>query len=156
MIAPHEQLWLGVVRRYLLVSAIANLAWETAQMPLYTLWRSGTRRDVASAILHCTAGDVLIAAAAMLLALALLGSPDWPAKSRWRVGVCTVLFGVAYTIYSEYLNTVVRSAWTYTEAMPVLPVVGIGLAPLVQWVAVPAVALLVACRPRRDVSHHPV
>lgn len=156
MIAPHEQLWLGVVRRYLLVSAIANLAWETAQMPLYTLWRSGTRRDVASAILHCTAGDVLIAAAAMLLALALLGSPDWPAKSRWRVGICTVLFGVAYTIYSEYLNTVVRSAWTYTEAMPVLPVVGIGLAPLVQWVAVPAVALLVACRPRRDVSHHPV
>lgn len=156
MIAPHEQLWLGVVRRYLLVSAIANLAWETAQMPLYTLWRSGTRRDVASAILHCTAGDVLIAATAMLLALALLGSPDWPAKSRWRVGVCTVLFGVAYTIYSEYLNTVVRSAWTYTEAMPVLPVVGIGLAPLVQWVAVPVVALLVACRPRRDVSHHPV
>ena len=156
MIAPHEQLWLGVVRRYLLVSAIANLAWETAQMPLYTLWRSGTRRDIASAILHCTAGDVLIAATAMLLALALLGSPDWPAKSRWRVGVCTVLFGVAYTIYSEYLNTVVRSAWTYTEAMPVLPVVGIGLAPLVQWVAVPAVALLVACRPRRDVSHHPV
>ena len=156
MTAPHEQRWLRAVRRYLLVSAFGNLLWETAQIPLYTLWRTGTQREVARAILHCSAGDVAIAAAALLLALVLLGSPEWPAKSRWRVGVCTVLFGVAYTIYSEHLNTVVRSAWRYTDAMPVLPVLGTGLAPLVQWVAVPAVALLVACRPRRDVSGHPV
>jgi hypothetical protein len=156
MIGQHKQDWLPVVRRYLLVSAIGNLVWEAAQMPLYTLWRTGTQREVAGAILHCSVGDVLIAAAAIVLALALLGSTDWPTKSRWRVGFCTVLFGVAYTIYSEHLSTVVRSDWTYTEAMPVLPELGTGLAPLMQWMAVPAVALLVACRPGRDVSRHPV
>ena len=148
--------WLRAIRRYLLVSAAANLLWETVQMPLYTLWRTGTRREVTIAILHCSAGDVMIAAAVLVLTLALLGSPDWPARSRWPVGVCTLLFGLICTIYSEYLNTVVRLAWRYTDAMPVLPVLGTGLAPFMQWVFVPAIAILVGCWPRRDVSRHPV
>jgi len=49
--------------------------------------------------------------------------------------------GVAYTIFSEWLNVEIRRSWSYTAAMPVLPWLGTGLTPLLQWVIVPGLAL---------------
>jgi hypothetical protein len=54
--------------------------------------------------------------------------------------------GVGYTIFSEYLNTVIRRSWTYAELMPTLPLLGIGLAPMAQWVVVPSASLAFAGR----------
>jgi hypothetical protein len=71
--------WLGGLRRYLLLVAVANLAWEIAQLPLYTIWTEGSVRQIAFAVLHCTAGDMLIASASLLGALLLLGSAGWSA-----------------------------------------------------------------------------
>jgi hypothetical protein len=69
--------WLTTLRRYLFAMAIANLAWEFVQMPLFTLWRTGTPRQVTFAALHCTAGDLGIATASLALALGLFGAPDF-------------------------------------------------------------------------------
>jgi hypothetical protein len=56
------------------------------------------------AALHCTAGDVAIAAVAPLAALLLLGW-TWPAANFLRVAIATVVLAVTYTIFSESLNT---------------------------------------------------
>ena len=40
--------------------------------------------------------------------------------------------GVAYTIFSEWLITTVRQGWAYSPLMPVVPIMGTGLAPLLQ------------------------
>jgi hypothetical protein len=42
-----------------------NLVWEVAQLPLYTLWVEATPGEIAFAILHCTGGDAMIAAASL-------------------------------------------------------------------------------------------
>lgn len=127
------------MRRYLVVIAVANLAWETAQMPLYTLWRTGSTAAIAFAVVHCTGGDVLIAGASLAGGLLLFGAPDWPRARFLPVAATAIVLGIAYTIYSEHLNTG-RNAWTYSERMPVLPGLGTGLAPLAQWVVVPVLA----------------
>ena len=75
------------------------------------------------------------------LALALFGTPHWPHEKFWTVGAAVILGGVGYTIYSEYANTVLRVSWAYSAWMPTLPVLGTGIAPLVQWLVVPALAL---------------
>lgn len=134
--------WLPVLRRYLLAVAAGNLVWEFGQMPLYTLWRSGTRREIAFAALHCTAGDVGIAAGALTLGIAFAATPDWPEVRFVPVLLVATAFAVGYTMYSEHLNVVVRQAWAYAPAMPVLPGLGTGLAPLLQWLLVPSLALL--------------
>src|SRR5258707_6409697 len=54
-------MWLIVLRRYLLISAFGNLAWEFAHLPLYTIWQQGTPTDIIFAAVHCTGGDILIA-----------------------------------------------------------------------------------------------
>lgn len=117
-------------------------------MPLFTLWRTGTSAQVAFAALHCAAGDVGIAAASLALALGLFGAPDWPRRRVLQVAVVATSIGVAYTIYSEVVNTSIREAWAYSDLMPVLPGVGIGLAPLAQWFIVPPFALIWAVRSR--------
>ena len=60
-----------------------------------------------------------------------------------------VAFGIAYTIYSEWLNTTVRQSWAHSPLMPVLPLIGTGLSPILQWLVVPSLALTLATRLRR-------
>lgn len=137
--------WLTAIRRYLVAILLGNLLWETAQLPLYTLWRTGTPATITAAVLHCTAGDLIIATVALVAALILHGDARWPRAGCISVITVTAFFGVGYTVYSEYMNAVVRHNWTYTEAMPRLPGIGTGLSPLTQWLVIPPLALLWAC-----------
>jgi hypothetical protein len=64
-----------------------------------------------------------------------------------------IVLGAAYTTLSEWLNVEIRRSWSYTAAMPVLPLIGTGLTPLLQWVIVPAMALaVVAHRYHREAA----
>jgi hypothetical protein len=124
---------------YLAVIAAGNLAWESLHLPLYTLWRTGTRGEQAFAVIHCTGGDLMIALASLILALITVGDRRWPASRYLRVAVTAVVFGLAYTIFSEWLNVAARGTWTYSELMPVLPLFSfnLGLSPILQWIIVP-------------------
>ena len=132
--------WGGILR-YLLAIAMGNLVWELAQMPLYTLWRTGSSRDVAFAALHCAAADLLIAAAALLIALMLSRASGWPQRGFGRVAAATLALGLGYTVLSEYVNTIVLATWAYSDLMPTMPWLGTGLAPLAQWIVIPGLAL---------------
>lgn len=139
--------WLRALRRYMAFVAVTNLAWEFAHMPLYTLWETGTRGEIVFAALHCTGGDVLIALSAIVLALFLAGTPAWPVASGQRIVVLTLAFGLAYTLFSEWLNIEVREAWAYRDLMPVIPLIDAGLSPVLQWIVVPLTAFWWAMRP---------
>lgn len=128
-----------VIARYLGALAGGNLLWETAHMPLYTLWLSGTPGEIAFAILHCTAGDVLIGAVTLGLAVLLLGR-GWPAAHFGRVAAAAMALGLGYTVFSEWLNVSLRGSWAYRDLMPILPVLGTGLTPVLQWILLPAAA----------------
>lgn len=152
--------WLSGLRRYLVASAIGHLVWEIAQLPLYTIWSTGTLHNQAIAIVHCTAGDVIIATLTIVLALFLAADQDWPANRFWPTAAVTLISGVAYTGFSEWLNTVVRASWSYSEWMPVLDMFGfrLGLSPTLQWIVIPAFAMWLAMRPdmsRRSPSRDP-
>lgn len=130
-------------RSYLAMSAVAHLAWEFLQMPLYGIWRTGSAAEIAFAGLHCTIGDLLIAIVSVVAAIVIVGPRQWPVDlaSYRRVAFVAVAIGIAYTVYSEWLNVVLRKTWSYAESMPVLPLTGTGLGPLMQWVLLPALCL---------------
>jgi len=143
--------WLRGFRAYLSAIAVGNLAWETLQLPLYAVWETGAPRAQAIAVVHCTGGDLLIALSALMLALVLAGHESWPHRRFWAVASLTLLFGAAYTTFSEWLNVVVRTSWAYSERMPIIPVFGfrLGLAPLLQWIVVPLAAFAAVPRGTR-------
>ena len=86
----------------------------------------------------------MIAGLSLLAALALFARATWPSAGVARVYAGSLAFGVVYTIFSEWLNTSVRGSWAYSDLMPVVPVIGTGLAPLLQWFVVPTLAQWIA------------
>jgi hypothetical protein len=133
-------LWLDFLRRYVSFGALANLLWEFAQLPLYTIWEEGNPREIIFAAIHCTGGDIMIATSSLLAALLLVGNRNWPQESHGRVAVLTCTLGLGYTVFSEWLNTEIRGSWAYTDLMPVVPWIGSGVAPLAQWIVIPLAA----------------
>lgn len=139
--------WLIILRRYFVATTCGNLVWEIAQLPLYTLWRDGKPDEIVFTVLHCTGGDVLIASMALLAALVIVGDGRWPHARFQSVAAFALLGGLAYTVFSEWLNTEIRGSWAYTDYMPRLPLIGAGVSPFAQWIAVPLVAFWWARRP---------
>jgi hypothetical protein len=125
---------------YLGVIAVGNLAWESLHLPLYTLWRTGTPGEKVFAVIHCTAGDILIGLSTLVLALVLVGDRRWPVSRYWPVASAAIGIGLTYTMFSEWLNISVRATWAYSEYMPVLPMFefSLGLSPILQWLIVPS------------------
>jgi hypothetical protein len=136
--------WLASFGRYLAFMLLANLVWEAMQLPLYSLWATATPMELAFAVAHCTLGDILIATVALALSLILLGEPGWPAAGFVRVAVMAMLLGVTYTLFSEWFNVAVLQSWAYSRLMPVIPPLGTGLSPLLQWLVLPGIGLFIA------------
>ena len=116
-----------------------------AAAAFYTLWSTGTPRAIGFALVHCTGGDVLITAATFSAAAMLARHWRWPAFG-WRMALAAILLGASYTILSEWLNVEIRRTWSYAAAMPVVPWLGTGLAPLLQWLVVPSLAFAITAQ----------
>lgn len=136
--------WLGALKAYIGVTIVANLIWETLHLPLYTIWTTGTLQQQAFAVIHCNGGDVLIALTTLTIGLICVGTRDWPLAGHLPVLLLTLASGIGYTIFSEWLNVVVRASWAYAPTMPVVPIINTGLSPFMQWTLVPILALSVA------------
>ncbi|MBR0654593.1 hypothetical protein [Plastoroseomonas arctica] len=137
---------------YLSLLVPPNLAWEAGQLPLYTVWLTGTHGDQAYAALHCTVGDAMIALSSLGLAILALRRGDWPSHGFPAVLLATTAIGVAYTLFSEWLNVEWRGAWTYAVAMPRLPLTGSGVTPMLQWLVLPPIRLFAAQRMARQTT----
>jgi len=134
---------------YISLAAIGHSIWEAGQLPLYTLWWTGTPRAIVIALIHCTGGDWLITVTSLTAALVLAWRLRWR-PFGWRMIFTAIILGAAYTVFSEWLNVEIRRSWSYTATMPVVPLIGTGLTPLLQWLVVPGLAFaIVAYRERR-------
>jgi hypothetical protein len=146
-----RRVWKLVGLRYVPWLGGLNLVWEIAQLPLYTVWKEATPGAIAFAVAHCTAGDMLIGSASLLLALVITRAQaieHW----RWRrIVTLMLILGPGYTIFSEWLNTTLFR-WTYSELMPTISVAGVtvGWTPLLQWLLIPPLALHLTRRGRFD------
>lgn len=138
--------WLRAIRVYLAVLVPLMFVWEVAQLPLYTIWQTESRGEMVFAVLHCVAGDGLIGLAALGWSLIAVGKAEWPQARFWSVTASTLIIGLGYAVYSEWLNVDVRGSWAYTSAMPRLPPLGTGLAPVLQWIVLPLVAMAIVRR----------
>ena len=122
-----------------------NVLWEFAQTPLY---RDADRewQYLLWSRFHCAVGDVLILLGAYWATALVFRDRQWP-WHRPSAGILFVTIGIGYTVFSEWLNTSLRSSWQYADEMPL--VLGIGLTPILQWIILP-VALLLLIRQRES------
>lgn len=121
-----------------------NFAWEMLQAPLY---RGMPQAAHWAAVLECgqaTLGDAVITLAAYAVAAPWGGGRGWIGNPRGKPFAVYLATGLATTSALEIWNVYGRGRWAYAVSMPL--VLGIGLAPLLQWVLLPPLTLWLARR----------
>ena len=126
----------------LVLSFLGHFSWEILQAPLFASLEA-TDHFVGIAIcLKATIGDLAIALAAFWCAAFVGKGRDWVAKTGTLAPAVFFAIGLLATVGLEYFNTEMTGRWAYDGSMPLLPVLGTGLSPILQWVFVPMFVLL--------------
>ena len=135
--ATSLRLWTGV----LLLTFVAHYAWELAQARLFANMAGMPLVRHALTCFLASLGDVTIAALAYAATGLLFRRPLWALRPDWHwPAVLWVVIGLGITVRVE-LWAVATGRWVYGPSMPV--VLGIGVAPLLQWVTVPITTLVI-------------
>ena len=124
-------------RFMLLVSVTAfllNLAWEMLQVPLY---QGGTYN--LEHFLFCVVVSVadVIMILLIYLGLALVyKSPLWVYNFKWQRIIAVILIGALGAALAEIKHTS-EGTWSYADSMPVIPIINVGLSPVLQFTVLP-------------------
>ena len=135
-----------------LFAFLLSFSWEVLQTPFY----DDATNDVNVVVwyrVHCALGDIGILLGSMALGSGIRRSIRWVLSPSRQDLLLVTSFGVAYTIFSEYVNVRIIERWSYSPLMPTAA--GIGLVPIAQWLLLPAVILKLAATHMRGMTSRP-
>lgn len=134
---------------------LLNFPWEFLQVPLFEGMADAPHWDAIKACARASLGDVLIMLAAYWVVSAAAASRHWHIAPRRGHLALLVASGLVITVVIEWLALRGQwlGGWAYAAAMPIVPGLGVGLSPLMQWIVLPPLVVWFARRqsayPRR-------
>lgn len=123
-----------------------NFVWEMLQAPLFVGMLEMPRWDATALCLRAAAGDAVMIAIAFAVVALGTHDPTWMLRPLpGRLGAFALLAALQ-GLALEWLSLRLER-WTYGPDMPVEPLLGLGLSPILQWLVLP-IAILWALRRR--------
>ena len=55
-----------------------------------------------------------------------------------------LISALTITVLIEFFATTIYGRWQYSELMPIMPVIHVGISPLLQWIVIPPVSIWVS------------
>jgi hypothetical protein len=126
-------------------SFLLNFVWEVLQTPFF-LDISEKINTIVWYRFHCTVGDVMISLGSFWLVALISKTRTWFLNPTKKKLLLFVAFGVSYTIFSEIKNVSLNKLWAYSDFMPVIPYIDVGIIPLIQWIIIPPLLVLIVRR----------
>jgi len=123
-----------------LFAMLVNLPWELWQIPFFRGMGERPHADGVRACTEAAAGDALITLLSFWVVAAVARSRNWVPYPSSKRTFLFVACGIVATAGIE-LAALRVGRWTYDARMPILPLMGIGLVPLAQWLVLPPVVL---------------
>ena len=125
----------------LAATLLLHYAWEMLQAPWFDVFAGQSFWEHARPCLRAALGDLAIAVGAYVVTAILFRRTQWPFQTHWFwPSVAWIILGLVATVaFEKWALSVGR--WHYTDAMPTIA--GIGVAPLLQWIIVPAATLAI-------------
>ncbi|MEK7599179.1 MAG: hypothetical protein AAB474_01860 [Patescibacteria group bacterium] len=121
--------WIRYLFFFTAVSFILHIVWENLQAPLYAGFTSFY--DHFSACLAGAIGDVFISLAALLFMI--LVKRALPLKFNKNDFMVLAGLGLIIAVAIEK-NALLAGKWSYSGAMPLIPYLNVGLAPILQMI----------------------
>lgn len=119
-----------------IVAVLLNYAWELAQAPLYV----GLERYNAAVFWHCfvaSLGDGVMVWLVVAAGWMTLKRLDWFERPGIAGNVVMLTTGFLLAVLVEWVGMRVLDRWQYTETMPVVSGLGIGVVPIAQMLLLP-------------------
>ena len=130
-----------------IVALALNFGWEISQMPLYeTAAFSKLTPSSYTLFVHehwiMALKDSLVTVALYLLVAIVMRNAGWGRKFNNKRLMSLLALGLLWGIGIEYHAVFVAHRWAYTADMPILPIIKVGAAPVLQMLIVPLLAIL--------------
>ena len=119
-----------------LFAFLLNFVWEFWQVPFFQGMPTAPHWEAIKFCTRATVGDAAIALVAFW-AVAATHSRNWILHPSTRAIVSFTSVGLAITVVAEWVFTEVFERWAYAASMPILPVLGTGVTPVLQWILLP-------------------
>lgn len=120
-----------------------NLIWEVAQVSAYDFPESNLMKDLIGCFLP-SLGDGLMTLMIYWTGWLAFREAKWILKPGFKGYLLMLGTGVILALVVEWNALYRTGAWTYSELMLLVPIVGVGLLPILQMMILPpTVALLV-------------
>lgn len=129
----------------LFASFLLNELWEMAQMSAYVETAGYSWASTFGYCSRAAAGDVSIILGIYASGALAAGDPGWGLSGRWNIYATAAVLGLAYAVLVEHA-ALAAGRWMYTERMPVVPLFGAGLWPLLQMTLLPPLTFWIARR----------
>jgi hypothetical protein len=128
------------------LSFFLNFFWEVAQTYFYTM-KDSSFNTMLYGWIHCILGDVILTMVSFWTVSLISRSRRWLLRLTPSNFISFIMLGLVYTVISERLNVYIFESWAYDESMPLIPWIKVGVAPFLQWIVIPPMAILL-------VRHH--
>ncbi len=121
-----------------LYSVIFHYIWEMLQMPLYVGMQF---KDISSwkACFFATLGDANIVIIIWFAGYLAFKNIWWFKKLSFLKIVLILGIGICITVFIE-IHAIKTGRWEYTLLMPIIPLVNVGISPLIQMMILPLLA----------------
>jgi len=130
----------------LLFSFLLNLLWEAIQAPFFVFEQQSSAFLLTGCLLFCSGVDAFMNLTSYWIVSGVTGDRYWFLSHRPSRWVSFVGVGLVLAFVSEYTAIHYRNLWQYSERMPVIPGIDIGLTPTLQWLILPPVVLILLTR----------
>ncbi|GAC23122.1 MULTISPECIES: hypothetical protein [Paraglaciecola] len=115
-------------------------------MPFYEGLKTLDYMSVVRICTQASLGDGVISVLAYWSAVVIARSRNWIHAIAITPAIVYLATGLGITIFMEWLATDILDRWQYAPNMPVLPMLGTGLLPILQWSILPLLILFVVRR----------
>jgi len=137
------------IYRFFGYSFLLHLLWENAQAPLYEEFTDDVPGHLWACFYATATGDMAFSVT-LFFVLAVVHRDIWWAARRMNyrhpaTWILPPLIGVLLVVAFELWAIYVVHRWTY-GLMPIVPIVRVGLTPVLQMIVVPTVTLLLCMR----------
>jgi hypothetical protein len=123
-----------------LIAVAVNFAWEMAQSVLFTAMGGSL-----AATWRCfvaSLGDGVIVLAIAGSGWLLFGQVDWFVRPGMKDYLMMTALGITIAVLVERY-ALAAGRWAYTDRMPILPVLNVGVVPVLQMVVLPPIVFVI-------------
>ena len=140
---PNKKILNEFVLVVIVLGFLLNFTWELIQMPLYN-----SASFKINHVTFCALGSVADAIMVLLIYLGLafiFKNSFWMRPLKWQRIVVAILIGGVGAVLSEMRHLSLGN-WVYSDLMPLLPMIKVGLSPVLQFMILPILVYILSSK----------